>query len=483
MKQIKQYVSTKILDLVDSLPKFRRGVVASLQSIRDHQRKRSSQEFQDHKAPEGTLINLKQLVMVATFEFEDFRTIQNGFKRLFPKNENILKFIKDLKSKENDIHSLSWHNVGIVTAEKGRFFPDTMVINDLPDCVEYVQLTYHRIMPSFVAIVFSFELKKEISDELRKIQNREHLSQVIFKKLWPIHKLHHGYSMGGGKSGASEAIELELYDKKIEFQKWVQNNFKWNIAKSKNVSFVDVYEIKGNPTGKKELKEWQESNRRWLADYGIRTRGFNTFDNEELIYCRENNNLSSCEIIVKFETAEKSHHGDFFEYKARSVAVISALYSVIEKYRNKLEKLRALGFKSLNNVNNKLLKKGARIQDFKKLVTLISRVEHEIVHSRHWIVSLISEIGTLNDTRGKNVNIGDIVVKNAEYQIELIKKSANIIDTGLTSYLSVQSIYVMYKLQRWMFILSIVVTLATIVGVLTGWEKLKEFWYILTNLV
>ncbi len=481
MKKIKQYTSTKILDLVDNLPKFRGGIVASLQTIRDHQRRISTKEFENRKAPEGSFINLKELIMVATFEFEEFRIIQNGFKRLFPKNEKILNFIKDLKNKENDIHELSWHNIGIVSSDREKFFPYTMVINELPECVEYIHLTYHRIMPSFVAVFFIFELKQDFSDRLRQIQDKEHLSPVIFKKLWPIHKLHHSYSMGGGKSGACEAIELELTKKKDELKKWVENNLKWNTAKSQNISFVDVYEITGNPNEIDELKKWKESNRGWLADYGIMTHGFNTFNGDGLIYCRENSSLSNCEIIVKFETADKSHYGDFFEFKARSTAVISALYTVIDKYRNKLEKLRALGFKSLNKVNRGLLKQGTKIQELKKLITLINRVEHETTHSKHWIISSISEIGPICDGKGEEICLGDLVVDNISHHIELIKTSANIIDTGLTNYISVQSIYVMYKLQRWMFVLSIVVTIATIVSVLTGWEKLKDFWQLLIN--
>ncbi|WP_236307641.1 hypothetical protein, partial [Enterobacter bugandensis] len=50
------------------------------------------------------------------------------------------------------------------------------------------------------------------------------------------------------------------------------------------------------------------------------------------------------------------------------------------------------------------------------------------------------------------------------------------IDAGLTNYLSTQNIYVMYKLQKWMFVLTFVVTIATIIGVLSGWDNLMKLY-------
>ena len=58
----------------------------------------------------------------------------------------------------------------------------------------------------------------------------------------------------------------------------------------------------------------------------------------------------------------------------------------------------------------------------------------------------------------------------------LMSNELKIIDVGLTDYLKVQNIYAMYRLQRWMFILSVVVALATIVSVLSGWNELTQLW-------
>ena len=136
--------------------------------------------------------------------------------------------------------------------------------------------------------------------------------------------------------------------------------------------------------------------------------------------------------------------------------------------------MRGHGFKNLYKRKKLTRKNQYNIQELKRTIVIISRFEHEFKQSGHWIAHSISGVGELIEPfRNETVSLGKNTIDNANYQMKQVKESATIIDSGLTNYLSVQSIYVMYKLQKWMFILSIVVTIATIIGVLSGWNNLK----------
>jgi hypothetical protein len=140
--------------------------------------------------------------------------------------------------------------------------------------------------------------------------------------------------------------------------------------------------------------------------------------------------------------------------------------------------LRGYGFKNLYKRKKLTRRNQYNIQELKRAIVIISRLELEINQSGHWVVHSISEIGELTSLVEKEtVNLGKKTIDNANYQLKQVKEAAVIIDSGLTNYLSVQSIYVMYKLQKWMFILSIVVTIATIIGVLSDWNNLKLLIY------
>lgn len=122
MDNLKLKVSTKILDWVEELPKFRKGTISSLQDIRERQRKFSTQEFERRNVPEKSSIELSQITLILTFEHEEFNDVIQGLKHYFPKNERIQTFVTSLKESVDKLHAGGWHNLGCIAREQGGTF-------------------------------------------------------------------------------------------------------------------------------------------------------------------------------------------------------------------------------------------------------------------------------------------------------------------------------------------------------------------------
>ncbi|MBE0448899.1 MAG: hypothetical protein IBX64_12570 [Actinobacteria bacterium] len=477
MDNLKLKISTKILDLVEGLPRFRKGTISSLQDIRERQKKWSSKEFNRRNAPKESKIELNQITLILTFEHEDFHNAIKGLKQYFPKNEKIQKFVTSLKESVDKLHASSWHNLGYIAREKGVYLPDVAVDERLPIDVENVSLSFHRITPSVACVMFDFQLNDSVSKALSKIQDQVYLGPVEFKKLWPLSSLHHAYTMGTGGDCAIKFIDNEKDSVRTGIEAWVKKGFGWKPKKMDAVSYIDIYKISGNPIDIDERRNWLREYTCWLDEYGIDANGFDTLEGEDFLVSRPRSREQKymvSDVVARFESKGESEFGDFFDYKVRAIAVSSTIFSVIEKYRNKIEILRGHGFKNLYKRKKLTRRNQYNIQELKRSIVIISRLEHEIKQSAHWIAHSISEVGGLISLiRNETVDLGKSTIDNANYQLKQVKEAAAIIDSGLTNYLSVQSIYVMYKLQKWMFILSIVVTIATIIGVLSGWNNLK----------
>jgi len=477
MDNLKLKISTKILDLVEGLPRLRKGTISSLQDIRDRQKKWSSKEFTRRSAPKDSIIELSQITLVITFEHEEFQSVIKGLKQYFPKNENVQKFVTSLKESEDKLHASSWHNLGYITREQGVYLPYMAVDGNLPTNVKNVSLSFHRILPSVACIIFEFQLDDSVSKALSIIQDQIYLRPVEFKKLWPLSSLHRGYTMGTGYDCAVKSVNNEKNSVRARVEAWVEKGFNWKPQTIDAVSYIDVYKVSGNPTDTEERREWLRKNSSYLNEYGIDVNGFDTLEGEGFLVSRPRSNNQKyilSNVILKFDSKNESEFGDFLEYKVRGIAVSATIFSVIEKYRNKIEVLRGQGFKNLYKRKKLTRRNQHNIQEIKRTIVMISRLEHEINQSGHWISHSISEVGELISlVRKETVNLGKDTINNANYQLKQIKGAATIIDSGLTNYLSVQSIYVMYKLQKWMFILSIVVTIATIISVLSGWNSLR----------
>lgn len=477
MDNLKLKISTKILDLVEGLPRFRKGTISSLQNIRDRQKKWSSKRSERRASPKESNIELSQMTLVLTFEHEDFNNIIKGLKQYFPKDENIQKFVTSLKESIDKLHASSWHNLGNITREQGVYDPFVEVDESLPLDVKNVSLSFHRILPSVACIIFEFQLNDSVSKALKEIQSQIYLGPVEFKKFWPLSGLHHRYTMGTGSDCAIKSINNKKDSVRTEIESWVKKCFSWKPKTIDTVSYIDVYKISGNPVEPDERRNWLGEYRGWLYEYDIDPNGFGTLEGKDFLIPRprsSNQKYTVSDVVAKFDSKSESEFDDFLEYRVRALAVSATIFNVIEKYRNRIEILRGHGFKNLYK-RKKLNKRSQHnIQELKRTLVIISRFEHEVKQSSHWLADSISEIGELIElSRQKTVNLGKDTIINANYQLKQVKESADIIDSGLTNYLSVQSIYVMYKLQKWMFILSIVVTIATIISVLSGWNNLK----------
>ena len=112
MNNLKLKISTKILDLVEGLPRFRKGTISRLQDIRDRQREWSAKEFSMRKAPKEASIEFSQTTLILTFEHEEFDSVIRGLRKYLPKSEKVLDFTKPLENQKTDL----MHVAGITLA-------------------------------------------------------------------------------------------------------------------------------------------------------------------------------------------------------------------------------------------------------------------------------------------------------------------------------------------------------------------------------
>lgn len=477
-KYYKEIISRKILDWAEVLPKFQGGFINELQSIREHQKKWSSRRFQNRIKPDNSSLTLKEIRFVVSFQLEQFFLIQRIISKLFPNSEKVGKFIKDLKDSESSISACSWNNIGLVVKNKGFYVGESQVVDSLPKYVKLVHVSYHRIMPSLACLSFTFFIENEFSNELAHKQNCEYLPPVIFKSINPFKKFPAGYSMGSGNDVSKEVLRNHIYNLASTFNSWLESRLPLGKQSSLPKSIVERYELKGNPTEGSELTKWLKDNRGWFENYGLSTLEYDTFRSSNLLYSESSYPDKTWPVYTL--TSLEDNEGEkerFVDFRMDSLAVAAAIFGILDNLQLVLEKHRMSGFQFLSKFDTKILNKTWSVSTIKRLSVILDRLQHEFTEGKHWILHSLAEINELKRTTfGKELNLNVAIIDHAIYRIDTIRKASNIIDIGLTGYLEVQNIYAMYRLQRWIFVLSIVVTLATIVSVLSGWNDLAKLW-------
>ncbi|MBG0575985.1 hypothetical protein [Enterobacter ludwigii] len=468
-------LSTKILNLVEGLPRFRKGIISDLQGIRERQHQLAEKSKIKRKSPEDARMSLETLTLTITFEHEDYNNVIKGLNRYFPKNERIQGFVGSLKDSSDSLHASSWSNLGFIFKENGSYVSDVTVDSSLPSNISSISLSFHRILPSVSCIIFTCHLDDDISNELNKLQDNSYLGQVEFKKLWPLQKLSYRYSMKLPHHSSRKVIECRKDVIRKETESWIKKNFKWNVKDKYIVSYIDTYRISGCPTDAQERKDWLNKHNVWLSDFDITPISHDTCNGLNFMISKPNRDSSMpLDIMTRFEESEKSKNIDEFEFKIGAMAISSAIYNLLNKYEDKITTLRSSGFKNLYKRTKMTRRTQKNMQEIKRTLVIISRLDQELQECQGYIALSLSEIGHLTYSHDNGpYNFAESTISRSDYILKQIKNAAHTIDTGLTNYLSTQNIYVMYKLQKWMFFLTIVVTIATLLGVLSGWENAK----------
>src|SRR2546425_8090803 len=77
-------VAKTYLDWAEMLPDFNRGLIANLQHMRKHQRKRSRSSSERNRPPEGLRFSYPRCVLMELFPLEEFQSMDKAIHKLFP---------------------------------------------------------------------------------------------------------------------------------------------------------------------------------------------------------------------------------------------------------------------------------------------------------------------------------------------------------------------------------------------------------------
>ncbi len=462
---IRQSFSTKLLDIAETIPvnmlkniKPMHQCILLLQKLRKEQRNRAKEDLQKRQKPQNTDIELSKIILIVTFEYEEFKYIKkiiNSFKPLDNRSTQHLKSIVEDSFKVGINRTLRFGVIEEKERQKNyQKFINVKQLNNLPKNVDSISLTYYRPLSSVASLIFEFNLSDKVSETLSNIQTKEHLENIRFK--FPF-----SYEKNFNNFAAKYAINKHKNNVRFDLEKWIKERFKLNKQEIKQISFVDLYKIYGNPRTEIELQKWKKDNDNWLNDYAILSNSNCYYSNEKIYTIHLGYGAyDSVHIVSKLEPHIKKE-GNIYEDTTGddilAIATIQILFSILNKYGMEINTLNAKGLNVLSSWNQILY--ALDIIKIKKLKASVLRYKNEIEEIKNKIYSLISELKIEKQISiEKEIDLGQEIVGYLEFKIKEIEKSIQMLDSGLTEIVSIYN-------TKAMLLLTTIVTIATIVGV------------------
>jgi hypothetical protein len=468
---IRLKLSECLLNIAEKYPPTNNDLINSLKRIRKDQRKWALDNYHKRERPNNSKVTLSNLNIIYTFEHQNFNQIVNGLEKHRPNDEKTNKLRKRILDSEDHLSSFLWSNLGHFIKSEGLMSKRYVVDSEIPNLVNHISIQYTRLLPSLACISIQCHVEPSFTEKLESIRSRPYLGPIVFNRFWPFTKISQSYEGRFYSEDPKKTIEESIISLEYDIEKWVLKRFGWKENDSIHKSSLRVFTTEASSNS----EAWLLENKNWTEDYGIKSNNKSFFGDGFILNESENNSKKDMTL-----TKLKNHRAPTtFTPDEEPFILASSLYSIIEKYQINLEKLRGEGFRNLH-VAQKLKHHNQNIiiRIYRTTIS-IKRLHQELSEHQKLVELYLVDAGDIYNHYDRNHRpYASSVVPHIKNELVRFKDIIEIIDNGLTKVISTQSTYAMFSLQKKVFWLSVVVTLATFVSILGSWKDILGFFRI-----
>jgi len=497
--RVRGSVAKKVLDWAEILPEFNGGFVHRLQEIRRHQRERSKAAFERSRPPARTEVRYKSCLLAELFPVEELDTVLKAFRRLFPGRGFGRDRLEGFGEQATSLVGRGYYRVGVLARHKPFLITDPVaIISDLPPEVDLVSIWLHKTLPSNFVVSFDVSLNEQATVEIEKLRNRMYLSTVRFRRWIPLGMMAGGYSVGTPEKAMEEAVLGWLSDFRCRLERVIRSYFfgffsKQTGLRGPRLPSIEVLQLYGAPTEDDEFEKWLEQSSNWGECIGLHraTFAFNGYKRTNKVFVFSDQARSDIAIgnrLIFLHTPDKTApEPNGAELLAIEEAIDTVLPFVVfleflTTIRKTVETLRVRVYRRL--AQNRFLKgfrRDIRLHNhLQRQSLLFSRFRAEFTQNENDLKRHSSELKSFDKLlrhRPEQKNMSDAVFSYIENHLKLLTEHIELVSNAFLDHLSSRNMELTYRLQRQMFVWTIVVTLATVLGLVASWPAIKEFFH------
>jgi hypothetical protein len=192
------------------------------------------------------------------------------------------------------------------------------------------------------------------------------------------------------------------------------------------------------------------------------------------------------EIYSQLPTLEtdKSHRDFRLRESLDAVLPYVCFLEAISRVRLQLETLRIRVYRALTRGRLPFwqgLRTDMKLNDrVQKEAMFVSRLTLELEDAKPWLeheASLLRELTRpVIHENDKANNLADALIGSLNFHLERVRKHLDLVAKTFTDYVSRRNVAVMYRLQGWVVLLTIVATVAAGLGVAANWCEIRALF-------
>jgi hypothetical protein len=485
------------LDTAEKLPSFRGGFIRDLQQIRERERGESEKLHTRTRAPSGAGLSYTGFRLLELFPAEEYDRLLGGLRRLFPAKPYGRDQIDRFSTTAPDLFQGGWSNIGTLVREnKWLGMLDKKVVPQLPTGIDYVDVSVHKVLPSAVIVAFDAHLSESATAKLKELHARRYLPRTIFHRFAP-------WSKHSVISRSQSPVEWAMQDAILRWERGLHEEIEKIVTpylrgffnrsgKGRNrLPVLDCFSVTGMPQGVENIHTRMAPLSGWLQSASIQPvpSALHSYLRNDLMFVWEEHR----EERVAFGYRFVQLHGDppapdpsklqgFADLRDELDAVLPyvCFLEAIRRVTDEVETLRLGVYKTLAGTSwfHRRFHADIRLNDrVQREAMFVSRLSLELKDAKPWLK------GELETLRGMTQKLGreneefaltDALDKSVTFSLSRVRKHLALIAATFSDYIARRNITLTYRLQRQVWLLTILATLAAMVSMATNWNQLRQ---------
>jgi len=471
-----------ILNCAESLPTFNAGIVADLQETRKHQRKRSERDFEGSRLPQGTKIKLCGFTLLQLYPLEDLEIMEMSLRRWFPKTwaDRCQELCGDVKS----LTGVSWSYVGHVVQRRKPFFPGELaILDDLPSEIEHISIEVQKILPSLSVLAFGVTLAEDVSVQLLKLYNARYLGRIRFNHWFPFTLSRWGRAEEAPDRARERAIHSFVEDTRAKAERFITHHFPGpSHSSARRFVALDEFHVSHENSTPPEAGGAAA----WDWQFGLGPWNYDRFRDDNVGSFLAAGKWSGLSYPHRLIVISDPQPGD--EMKSRVENAIHELIpllgiiAILADSEDSVGRLRLQVFKRMadrgvaawfwRRISASFFREIRLNSALQIYRMLLARLRLEYLQHRDLFCRWCSGLKLFVSVHKADMNLLDSFQTAIIRQLDLVSEHLQLASDSFSAHVSARNIEVTYRLGRRVFFLTVVVTFATILGILGNWPTI-----------
>jgi hypothetical protein len=430
------------------------------------------------------------------FPAEEYDRLISGLRKLFPTQRYGRDEIDRLGISVLNLFEGGWSEIGLLYRDRPRMGGplQTRRVPELPEEINTVGVSAHKVLPSAVVLAFDVSLTEAATQHLKALHNRRYLPASRFHTWTPWRKNGWSRSESPAEWGMQDAIlewEARLHaGVESVIGRYLKGFFARSGGVPNRLPVIDTFTVTGLPEGDDEKRLHGTS--AWMSSLMLQSRAspFDSYTGKDLrfVWAEDSDERPPVpyrliEIYSQLPILddEKSHRDFRLRENLDAVLPYVCFLEAISTVRVQLETLRIRVYRALTRGRFPLwqrfrtdMKLNDRVQ---KEAMFMSRLALELEDARAWLEHEAHPLADLTRSAihksDQRTNLADSLNGSLNFHLDRVRKHLDLVAKTFTDYVSRRNLAVMHRLQGLVVLLTVVATVAAILGIAARWPELK----------